>query len=241
MVTCNAARRLAAIVPLVVILGFLSPLQSIGKVRARSTDGEATVYLTRDFSRAFDLKYSVWLKPAPRNRSWTDVSLLLIGRNAPAGSISVGLMRGYPNAETLSALTMASPPGTRPEFRSISVRCSRGCTIELRGDAANVQALVQGRPVGTWSRSELALVKPYVQINGEVSAKGDRIAAEVRPIRAVLSDRPLPRPKCAFTTQGVEPRTKRNGTIEFSGARHVGARITFVALPSGSGVTHCPG
>lgn len=240
MVTCNAARQFAAAASFIAVFSILTALPSSGKVRAASTDGEATVYLTRDFSHKFDLKYSVWLKPSPRNRSWTDVSLLLIGRNRFPGSVSVGLMRGYPTTARLSALTMANPPGGRPEFRSIPVNCSRGCTIELRGDAAYVRALVQGRSVGFWPRRNLSMEKPYVQINGEVSAKGDRISAQVRPIRAMVSGRLLPRPTCAFTTQGVEPSSRSDGTLEFSGARRTGARVTFLSLKDGRDVTICP-
>jgi hypothetical protein len=228
------------ILSLVAIFCIASSMQSAGKVRAVSTDGEATVYLLHDFSRAFDLKYSVWFKPSPRNRSWSDVSVLLIGRSPSAGSVSVGLMRGYPNAGTLSALTMATRPGVRPAFKSIPVHCAHACAIELRGDARNVEALVQGRAVGVWMRADLALIKPYVQINGEVSATGDRIAAQMRPIHVVLSGRAIPHPKCAFTTQGVEPHRGRDGTIVFSGARRVNGRATFISLVNGKDVGHCP-
>jgi hypothetical protein len=58
-----------------------------------STDGEGTVYLNDDFSGDFDLQYAATMAPAPSNRSWSLVGVMLKARTAPSW-IEIGLVAG---------------------------------------------------------------------------------------------------------------------------------------------------
>lgn len=202
-------------------------------MHAVSTDGEATVYLTSDFSGDFDVSYDVQFPPSPGNRSWTFVSVLLLGRSAASGSVSVGLSRGAPRDTTLSAFTSAAQPKASPVYRNIPVNCKAECTIELRGDATTISALVDRRFVGTWSRKDLALSKPYVQINGEVTGLGDRISARLISVRSKAGNKVLPAPTCAFTTQGIRAYAMRDG-LWLTGRRDPRADATYISLPAGT-------
>ncbi len=214
--------------------------QSIAKVKAVSTDGEATVYLSKDFSGDFDLKYGVTLEPAPSNHAWTGVSLLLLDKQWPGSSVSVGLSRGYPNAATLAGFTTSSRPRTQSKYKSFPLHCESACVVELRGDTRNVYASLNYRRIATWSRQTFPMIRPYIQINAEVSAVGDRIAARLRPIRIVLAEKSVPLPTCAFTTQGIEPKALGDSMIVFSGTRRVSSRATYISLLDGRAKDSCP-
>ncbi len=111
----------------------------------------------------------------------------------------------------------------------------------LRGDNNWLYALVGGHRIGAWPRKTFSMVKPYAKINGEVSAVGDTISARLVPLRMLLNGRTLAKPTCAFTTQGVEPRSLGgDGWIEFSGVRHKAARVTYISLLNGSSGDTCP-
>ncbi|HKU66177.1 MAG TPA: hypothetical protein VJP85_00185 [Candidatus Baltobacteraceae bacterium] len=206
---------------------------ALGKVRAVSTDGEATVYLTEDFSGDFDLTYDVHFPASPGNHSWSVISLLLLGRTPGGGFVSVGLSRGSPRQTVLSAFTDAARAQASSVYRSSPVRCTTECTIELRGTKNAIFALADHRPIGTWQRKALALRRPYVQVNGEVSAIGDRISARLFAVRTKNGHRKLPVPTCAFTTQGVRAYAMRGG-LRFSGRRSPSADATYVHLPDGA-------
>ena len=209
------------------------PAPSPAAVKAVSTDGEATVYLTSDFSREFYLGYTVTLRPAPTNKSWSTVSILLLGSAAPSGSVAVGISRGSPDAATLAGFTMSNALGKPPILRTFTVDCGAKCLLEMSGDATTIAASVGGRRVGVWARQSLSIVSPTVQINAEVAEVGDRISARAAPVRSVSGGH-IQRPACAFTTQGVEPKLSGDGTIEFEGSRRQNARVTYLSLATGA-------
>lgn len=211
----------------------IAPSAGLAKVHALSTDGEATVYLTDNFSHDFDVSYDVYFPPPKSNRSWSFVSLLLLGRVSPSGSVGVGLSRGSPHETTLFGFTDATSAKGKPLYRSIDVRCESECNIELRGDLATIRASIDHQTVGRWSRRDLGLINPYIQINGEVSAVGDQILARLRPIRTQTGWRPLPNPTCAFTTQGVSAHAG-GGVLTISGRRNPRAEATYVSLHTGA-------
>lgn len=215
------------------------PCIALAKVHAVSTDGEATVYLTDDFSKNFELTYAVAYPPAPRNRSWSDVSLLLLGRT-PGGSISIGLTRGSPNQRKLSALAIVIRAGGNPVQKMFPVTCNETCTLTLNGDDQNITVAVNGKIVALVPRAALALTRPYVQINGEVSAVGDTIYATLKPLRTTLARKPIAATTCAFTTQGVSASALPGGGLRFSGKRDPNADAAFVSLIDGSMGNSCP-
>jgi hypothetical protein len=204
---------------------------AIAKVQAVSTDGEATVYLVRNFAQDFDLWYDVRFPTSQGNRSWSFVSLLLMGRGTQSGSVSVGLSRAA--GKPVVGFTDVTRPHATPAYRNVAVRCRAECTIELRGSRNAIVAFIDHRRAGTWLRKALALSKPYVQINGEVSAVGDRISARVVPIRTQIAGQPLPPPSCAFTTQGVRA-SRVNGELRFAGRRDPHEGATYVSLATGA-------
>ncbi|MGH7727646.1 MAG: hypothetical protein ACREM2_02475 [Vulcanimicrobiaceae bacterium] len=201
-----------------------------GKVTAVSSDGEATIYLLDDFSGTFDLAYRVRFEPAPSNRSWSTVSILLLPLCRPGSSLSVGLSRGYPNSATLLAFTTTSSPGARSTYRPFPVQCPATCDLELRGDSYVVAAIVAGRRIARWPRARFPMRNPYVQINGEVGSIGDRIVARLSPLKTTLRGKPVPLPSCAFTTQGIEPRVIGDRVLVIAGTRAAG----------GGAVDRCP-
>lgn len=218
---------------------FTSATPTFANVKAVSTDGEATVYLTADFSRNFDLDYQVVFLPAPKNKSWSTVSLLLLSGRGRGSSVSVGLSRGYPHASTLAAFTTSTAPGKKPSFESSPVTCTPTCRLQLRGSADALSAVVNGRRVGSWSRRSLAMRTPTIQLNAEVAELQDTISATVTPLSTVVAGTER-RPSCAFTTQGIEPRLSADHRIIFTGARRKNARVTYIALVSGSTRDSCP-
>ncbi|MEO6913058.1 MAG: hypothetical protein ABI182_03430 [Candidatus Baltobacteraceae bacterium] len=218
-------------IALVVIAIFLTPAAGRASVHAVSTDGEATVYLRGHFGSDFDLVFDVEFGPQNRNRSWTFVSILLLGETQPSASASIGLSRGSPNQRTLSTFTYANDVGKSPVYRSFPIACVAICVIELRGTKTHLYALADGVVLGRWDRSNSLMQKPYVQLNAEVSAFGDRIQARLLPIRLIDGRGILPGPTCAFTTQGVVPSLKRG--IAFGGTRSRDAKAAFVSLATG--------
>jgi hypothetical protein len=220
-------------------LAMSMPLPSNAKVKPVSTDGEATVYLNGDFSKEFDLSYDIAFHPARHNRSLSFIDVLLLGGIPPSGSITVGLMLGAPNASTLSAFVTTNPRGGKQKFEQFPVTCLSHCHLELKGNATHFFASIQGRRIRTWSRSNLFIRKPYVQLNGEVNGSGDSIFASVTPIRVNAGGRSL-RPTCAFTTQGIEARGTSANTIEFVGSSRSDARVTYVSLRTGKTGDKCP-
>lgn len=215
---------------LILALAFALPFDLLAKVRTVSSDGEATVYLMGDYSGDFDLAYNVTFDPEPSNHSWSTVTLMLIGPLQPSAWISVGLSRGYPTRASFKVFTASGGPRKSGTYKNSSVRCALSCRIELRADKTTIYALVNGRKIETWARNAFTIIKPYVQLNGEVHAIGDRISARLDLARAVSAEKPLPRPLCAFTTQGVEARAIAPSGIAFSGARRRNARVTYVSL-----------
>jgi hypothetical protein len=221
-----------------IALLFTSATPSFAKVKSVSTDGEATVYLTSDFSRGFDLDYRVAFMPAPKNRSWSVVSILLLSGDGHGGSVSVGLSRGFPNATTLAAFTTSAAPGKKQGFQSSPVICASSCRIELRGSVDAINAVVNGTAIESWSRQSLGIREPAVQLNAEVAGLNDIIFATVIPVQTVAAGKAI-RPTCAFTTQGVEPRPSADG-ITFIGTRRQNARVTYISLVTGSTGDSCP-
>lgn len=226
--------RVAGVFFLALVGVLAAPSMAFAKVHAVSTDGEATVYLTGSLARNFDVSYEVEYPPSRENRSWTVISLLLLGRTSPSGSIGVGLSRGSPRELALSGFTDVGNVSGAPVYRSVHLRCAEKCLIELRGSATTISALIDRRLVGTWNRRSLHLLNPYIQINGEVSAIGDRISVSLNRVRARNESGRLPTPACAFTTQGVHARATGDGSLLFSGRRNPRADATYVSLSTGA-------
>lgn len=170
-----------------------------------STDGEGTVYLNDDFSGDFDLQYAAEMAPAPSNRSWSLVGVMLKARTAPSW-IEIGLSRGDPDAATLSAFTAASTSAGKKSWNPVQAECAPACEIELKGDRTALYAFVNGRKIEEISRLSLPIVNAYVQLNAQVNAVGDIISARLALRRGTVSGAPLDPPTCAFTTQGVEAK-----------------------------------
>jgi hypothetical protein len=122
--------------------------------------------------------------------------------------------------------------------------CLPACTLVLRGDRYGLYAFaitVAGiQKVGSWARADFGFVRPYIQLNAEVTSPGDRIAAALIPVRLVVDAHDLPSPRCGFTTRGVEPRRAANGLLRFSGSYRPTAPASFVDLKTGKWVDRCP-
>lgn len=207
------------------------------RVKAVSTDGEATIYATGDFSAEFDVAYKVVFRPNSSNRSWTSISVLLLGRKGP-GYISIGLFGGYPKAGETSAFVTYAAGSRRAKFSTIRNDSPRP-VLELRGDETHLYAYLNGVRIASWLRSVYRIERPYLQINGEVAASGDVIDARLTPVRLIASRHALHYPTCAFTTQGVTPSANRDGVLIISGARRISARATFIRLADGAPVERC--
>jgi len=213
---------------------------AVAKVTAVSTDGEGTVYLLGDFSGDFDVAYDVAFEPAPANRSWSTVSIALLGRT-PGASMSVGLSRGYPTPASLAGFTMANGPQQLMRYLPFPVTCTTTCLLELRSQQGFVYALIDGHRVGAWPRSAMPIAKPYVQLNAEVSRVGDHVAATLTPVHTLARGFALEAPVCAFTTQGVVPAAfGGRGALRFSGARDPNGPVTYLALVNGAPIAACP-
>ena len=226
----------AAISIAVLLLGAVAP--AAAKVKATSTDGEATVYLTADFTHDFDLAYRIDFAPKSTNKAWSVVSILLLNGVGNGASVSVGLSRGFPNPTTLAAFTTANAPGEKADYRSVPVACARTCLVELRGTATAIAALVEGHSIGRWSRRRLQLDAAAVQVNAEVAELGDALHATMSPVRTLAAGQ-LIDPSCAFTTQGIEPHLQTRGAISFEGVRRKIARVTYISLVDGSTGDSC--
>jgi hypothetical protein len=214
------------------------------KVKAVSTDGEATIYVMGNFSRGFNVAYNATLRTAPGNRANTFIGIMLIGRQNPGPGIELGLTRGAGNAHDLRVFISVNPRHGENIYTSFPAACVPACELILRGDRYGLYAFVLTedgiRKAGTWSRADFGFVRPYVQLNGEVTRPGDGIVGALMPMRAVVDSKSLPAPTCAFTTRGIEPRRDPGGTLTFSGTFANAAPASFIDLRNGSTVNRCP-
>lgn len=213
-----------------------STVRADSAVRSASPDGEATVYVLGNFSGGFDVAYRAVLRPAARNASWATLGILLVGSRIPGPGASVGVAADPPRRSVPHAFTYVIYPGLQDDYRRHSTICATGCVIELRGDARTIRAYVNGTELASWSRSDLYLAHPYVQLNAEVHAPGDAIFASLTPVRASAGGRLLPHPACAFTTRGIEP--SGTATLTFQGETNDAAG-TFVNLSTGKRGDKC--
>ncbi len=196
-------------------------------VKSASSDGEATVYMIDGFTQDFDVAYRAVLKPGAKNRSWTTLSMLLVGSRIPGPGATVGLATGDPKFRDPHPFVYVVYPDSTNAFHNFKTNCETGCTIELRGDGARIHAYVGGLELASWLRSDLYLEHPYIQLNAEAHAAGDTLVASLSPIRTMVAGRPIKNPTCAFTTRGIEPAG--HGTITFHGVTN-DAGGTFVNL-----------
>jgi hypothetical protein len=213
-------------------------------VKAVSSDGEATVYLIGNFSRGFNVAYNAVLAQVRTNRATTFVGIMLLGRRRPGGSIAIGLSRNAATAQSLEAFVSSTTAQDATHYQSFPVVCLPACGFILRGDRYGIYAFAVTsdgiRKIGAWARADFEFVRPYVQLNGEVTALGDRIAATLIPMRVVADSRDLPAPRCAFTTRGIEPRRNGGAMLEFTGTYRPGAAASFIDLGTGKRVDRCP-
>ncbi len=217
----------------------LGNVRSAATVKAVSTDGEATVYVTGDLSRNFIVSYQAALQPSPGNRSWTTVGVMLLGRTESGPSIEVGLARSASNA--LTGFTATQGLKSRASFKAFVVGCAPGCVLTVRADDKAYYAYIDAAQVGAWPRNQFAFVKPYIQLNAEAVKPGDSISAIFLPIRLVANGEVMPAPACAFTTRGIEPSRLPNGALQFTGTYHAGAPAAFVTLTTGQRGDRCSG
>jgi hypothetical protein len=229
---------------LVLVIGSMaSPLPSRA-VKAVSSDGEATVYLKGDFSGGFDVAYNAVLSSQPENRSSTYVDIMLIGRENPGPAIEVGLTHTMPGTSAVRVFTSATRKHGSSALGTFAAACLPACELVLRGDRESVHAVFIDRDgiveAGTWRRSDFRLIRPYVQLNGEVTGRGDQISATLAPVRVVAASRDIASPTCGFTTRGVEPLRESNGVLSLSGAYRPDAPTSFVDLRYGKLVRRCP-
>lgn len=126
-------------------------------------------------------------------------------------------------------------PGQTSAYKTQKPRCDAGCVIELRGDAFRIYAYLNGTLFETWSRSDLYLQHPSIQLNAEVHARGDTIEATLTPIRTIVAGRVV-HPTCAFTTRGIEPAGR--STLTFRGKVN-DAGGAFVNLSTGKHGDRC--
>lgn len=203
---------------------------AMGAVKSVSPDGEATVYSMGEFSAAFDVAYRAVLRPSARNNSWSTLSILLVGSQIPGPGASVGVASAPPHHRPLRPFTYVVYPGLKDDYESYSTSCVTGCVIELRGDARSIGAYVNGKRLASWSRSDLYIQHPHIQLNAEVHGPGDSIYALLIPVRTTAAGRRLPDPTCAFTTRGIEPTGR--ATLTFHG-KTGDAGGSFVNLSTG--------
>jgi hypothetical protein len=215
------------------------------KVKAISTDGEATIYLSGDFSGGFNVAYSAQLRSMPANRSTIFLDLMLIGRKIPGSAIELGLTRDARSGfGALRAFTAITTRYGAYRYAAFPVSCTPACVLILRGDRHGFHASVVSndaiRRIGSWERSDFDLRGPYVQLNGEVTRTGDAIDAALRPVRVVAAASELAAPICAFTTRGVLPRRLPGGMLAFSGTNRNAAPVSFIDLTRARMVARCP-
>lgn len=161
-----------------------------------SSHGEATIYVAGDFTGDFDVSYDVTLVAPLNNRSFTTIGVMLIGASDPGPSAEVGLADGYPSAKSTSGFVVGSHAHGTTSSAVWGLRCGSTCTIELRGTSDRVSAYLDGRTAATWSRSDLAIKSPYIQINAEVYKVGDTISALIVTQKATARGRALQMPTC---------------------------------------------
>ena len=203
-------------------------------VKSASSDGEATVYITDKFTQNFDIAYRAVLKPGAKNKSWTTLSMLLIGSRLPGPGATVGLATGSPAFRGPRPFIYVVYPDSTYSYHNSKTNCETGCTLELRGDGARIYAYVNGVDLASWSRSDLYLQRPYIQLNAEAHAAGDTLIASLSPIRTTVAGRSIKNPACAFTTRGIEPAGL--GTITFHGTTNDagGAFVNLATLHHGN-------
>jgi hypothetical protein len=232
-------RRLLLLLAGVACIGAANPRHA---PKAVATDGEATIYVTGDFSRGFSVAYNAVLQQEPTNRGTTFVGIMLLGRR-PGGSLAFGLTRGVQSQSLQAFVSTATARGAR-HYESSPARCLPACTLVLRGDRYGLYAFVVTvdavRKLGAWARADYAFVRPYVQLNAEAAVPGDRIAAMLVPMRVVVDAHDLPPPRCAFTTRGIEPRRNAGRMLEFTGTYRPDAAAAFIDLRTGKRVERCP-
>ena len=209
---------------------------TLATVKSASSDGETTVYLKGKFSSDFDVAYRATLRPAAHNKSWSTLSILLVGSQIPGPGASVGVASDPTRHGSVRAFTYVVYPSLKDSYESHSTNCAEGCLIELRGDTRNIYAYVNGNMLASWSRSDLYLRQPRIQLNAEVHRQGDSIFASLTPFRNILAGHILPRPSCAFTTRGIEPVGL--ATLTFHG-KTSDAGGAFINLITGVHGDHC--
>lgn len=208
-----------------IALQALAAASALGSVKPVSPDGEATVYLAGDFSGDFEIAYRARLAPAPHNKSWSTLSVLLVGRVIPGPGASVGIANGVPSGGVLSTFSDVTFADGKNSYRNGHTACSAGCVLELHGTKQDVRALIDGKQVAFWPRSALSLVGPSIQLNAEVHAAGDVITASLVRLHAVAGGLALADPTCAFTTRGIEANGRR--TLRFTGTNHAAPGTYF--------------
>lgn len=210
--------------------------------KAVSTDGEATIYLTGNFSRGFNVAYNAVLPKIRTNRSTTFLSLMLLGRHNPGSSIALGITRAAPDQSLEMFVATTTPQGAK-NYRAVPAVCLPACTLILRGDRYGLFAFaVTGEAVqklGSWARADFGFVRPYVQLNAEVTAPGDRIAATLIPMRVIADSQSLATPHCGFSTRGVMPRREPSGALTFAGTYRPQAQASFIDLKAAANVERC--
>jgi hypothetical protein len=214
------------------------------KIKAVSTDGEATMYVKGDFSGGFNVAYGAVLRSMPANRSATFLDVMLIGRQNPGPAVELGLTRDARNGfGALRAFTAVTTRYGARRYSEAPIACAPACVLILRGDSRSFRASVMSddgyREIGSWDRRDFDLREPYVQLNGEVAKTGDAIYGVLAPVRVVAAARELGTPSCAFTTRGVVPSRLPGGMLTFTGANRNGAPVTFVDLTRNRTVTRC--
>jgi hypothetical protein len=209
---------------------------AVAAVKSVSPDGEATVYLSGAFSNDFDVAYRAVLQPRADNKSWSTLSILLVGGQIPGPGASVGVVSLPPGHRPVRAFTYVAYPSAKGQYESLSATCAAGCVIELRGDARNIHAYVDGKIVGSWSRSDLYLQHPSIQLNAEVHGSGDHIYASLTPVQTKIAERTLRSPTCALTTRGIEPAGRT--TLTFRGTTNA-AGGSFINLLTGARTDTC--
>jgi hypothetical protein len=227
---------LAAATAVAVVLG--SATVTLAKVTSVSPYGEATVYISRDFSVDFDLAYAVTMKPFLTNASSTQAGVLILSSQG-AQSVYIGVQGADLKHAVARAFTSTVDEAGKNEFKDLGA-CGPTCHIELKGDETTIHALVNGVEVNAWPRSKIGMIHPYVQINGEVPIVGDKIDARFTPEATLLAGVKLPPPSCAFTTQGVEPTLAPSGTFTMVGSFVSGGRVTYLAFADGRAMDTCP-
>lgn len=229
------AQRAAFAIAAALVLAFEAPqAQAAAAVAA---DGEATVYVRGDFSGNFDLEYRTALEPAPRNRSWSSIGIMLLGEVNPGPSVYVGLANEAGGGRAAGAFTSAALSSGKNVYHSLDADCAGGCLLALHGTPETIEARVNGRVYERWRRASFPLKHPYVQLDAEVNAEGDSIAATLTPVRTTAEYRQLAPPGCAFTTRGILVHGGR--TLSFSGTYRSGAPVSYILLTKGAWIGSC--